>query len=465
MPLAGRSLRPSQVPPRPLPPGLRAGVEQMSGLSLADVRVHHGSDQAAQAAAHAVTSGTEIHLAPGQERHLAHEAWHVVQQSQGRVPPRTRVNGVPVNDDPHLEHEADVMGARASGASPPARPAGAPTSPAAAPASPAVVQRVAVRSDELKIDRTGPEPAVLIWSDREKGFVRNTEGSTEGYREQAEAALGPLAPLRILSIRGVIPPPRGNANPFVRSHLISAEFGGQRKYPPAENVRFHSSELEYGEWQDAESHVKNKGNRGYIYARSSESGDAREMADVIVGLVQRYLAPDQATALWKELATQTLRAANFVPIAVSFRYLDFDDKSADLDKEWDDQDSRLRVDPAIGPGAVFGALNDLGLLTKFGIQIPGELQAAAAPPTQAINSRAALISLLKSAKFRDNRRAETALNGLNKKKAIPQARFDDDAFANELKKLPEFNQKNLTIQVTGGFRSWYGADLTRADLA
>jgi hypothetical protein len=45
------------------------------------------------------------------------------------VPPRTRVNGVPVNDDPHLEHEADVMGARASGASPPARPAGVPRRP------------------------------------------------------------------------------------------------------------------------------------------------------------------------------------------------------------------------------------------------------------------------------------------------------------------------------------------------
>ena len=35
--------------------------------------------------AKAFTQGTDIHLAPGQEKHLAHEAWHVVQQKQGRV--------------------------------------------------------------------------------------------------------------------------------------------------------------------------------------------------------------------------------------------------------------------------------------------------------------------------------------------------------------------------------------------
>jgi hypothetical protein len=29
--------------------------------------------------------GTAVFLAPGQEHHLPHEAWHVVQQQQGRV--------------------------------------------------------------------------------------------------------------------------------------------------------------------------------------------------------------------------------------------------------------------------------------------------------------------------------------------------------------------------------------------
>ncbi|MHB1099037.1 MAG: hypothetical protein ACYCZR_05710, partial [Burkholderiales bacterium] len=58
--------------------------------------------------------GTDIHVAPGQEQHLPHEAWHVVQQAQGRVRPTMQMKeGVPVNDDQSLEHEADVMGGRA----------------------------------------------------------------------------------------------------------------------------------------------------------------------------------------------------------------------------------------------------------------------------------------------------------------------------------------------------------------
>jgi hypothetical protein len=45
---------------------------------------------------------------------LPHEAWHVVQQAQGRVKPTMQMkDGVPVNDDKGLEHEADVMGAKA----------------------------------------------------------------------------------------------------------------------------------------------------------------------------------------------------------------------------------------------------------------------------------------------------------------------------------------------------------------
>jgi hypothetical protein len=52
-------------------------------------------------------------MAPGQEKHLAHEGWHVVQQMQGRVQPTIQAKGVAINDDQALEREADVMGARA----------------------------------------------------------------------------------------------------------------------------------------------------------------------------------------------------------------------------------------------------------------------------------------------------------------------------------------------------------------
>jgi hypothetical protein len=97
-----------------MPDNLKAGVEAMSGMSLDHVRVHRNSSKPAQLNAHAYAQGSDIHLAPGQDRHLPHEAWHVVQQAQGRVKPTMQMKGnVPVNDDAHLEHEADLMGAKA----------------------------------------------------------------------------------------------------------------------------------------------------------------------------------------------------------------------------------------------------------------------------------------------------------------------------------------------------------------
>lgn len=97
-----------------LPADLRAGIESLSGIPMDDVRVHYNSSEPAKLEALAYTRGSEIHIAPGQERHLAHEAWHVVQQKQGRVRPTTQAAGAPVNDSQELEREADAMGARAS---------------------------------------------------------------------------------------------------------------------------------------------------------------------------------------------------------------------------------------------------------------------------------------------------------------------------------------------------------------
>lgn len=97
-----------------MPDNLKAGIEDLSGFSMDDVRVHYGSSKPAAVQAHAYTQGTDIHIAPGQERHLPHEAWHVAQQMAGRVQPTTEIGGMPVNDNAALEHEADVMGARAN---------------------------------------------------------------------------------------------------------------------------------------------------------------------------------------------------------------------------------------------------------------------------------------------------------------------------------------------------------------
>ena len=103
--------------PRPnntgMPDNLKAGIESLSGFSMDDVRVHYNSSKPATVQALAYTQGTDIHVAPGQEKHLPHEAWHVAQQMSGRVAPTTNINGMPVHDNAGLEHEADVMGEKA----------------------------------------------------------------------------------------------------------------------------------------------------------------------------------------------------------------------------------------------------------------------------------------------------------------------------------------------------------------
>lgn len=94
-----------------LPDALKSGIEGLSRVSMDDVKVHYNSSKPAQLLAHAFAQGTDIHLAPGQEKHLPHEAWHVVQQKQKRVKPTKQMKGnVDVNDDASLEKEADRMG-------------------------------------------------------------------------------------------------------------------------------------------------------------------------------------------------------------------------------------------------------------------------------------------------------------------------------------------------------------------
>ena len=114
-PLQGKMKAPVQTAENRtgLPDQLKSGIEALSGQSLDDVRVHTNSPQPAQLEALAFTQGTDIHVAPGQESTLPHEAWHAVQQKQGRVKPTTQMAGVGVNTDHGLEAEADAMGQRA----------------------------------------------------------------------------------------------------------------------------------------------------------------------------------------------------------------------------------------------------------------------------------------------------------------------------------------------------------------
>ena len=74
-----------------IPTQMKLDFEQRSGLSFDDVRVHYNSDKPRKIGALAYTQGTQVHVGPGQERHLRHELGHVVQQKRGIVRPNYRL--------------------------------------------------------------------------------------------------------------------------------------------------------------------------------------------------------------------------------------------------------------------------------------------------------------------------------------------------------------------------------------
>jgi hypothetical protein len=166
---------------RGLPDDLRAGIESLSGLDLSDVRVHANSEKPAQLNAAAYAHGDNIYLAPGQERHLPHEAWHVVQQKQGRVMPTLRIDDVDVSDDQALEREADAMGAKAASGA-----AGTSEVPrSGGPASPSVVQAVLEPTEKKNVYTDTRDAQKNFWflKNEETGFYEGNNGRTYRYNE------------------------------------------------------------------------------------------------------------------------------------------------------------------------------------------------------------------------------------------------------------------------------------------
>lgn len=100
-------------PPSPnltgIPDNTKTHFENLSGFSFDDVRVHYNSNKPAQLQAYAYTQGNQVHIAPGQEKHLGHELGHVVQQKQGRVKPTVQANGYAINNDSELERNAHTI--------------------------------------------------------------------------------------------------------------------------------------------------------------------------------------------------------------------------------------------------------------------------------------------------------------------------------------------------------------------
>lgn len=208
-----------------LPDDLKSGIESLSGMSMDNVKVHYNSSQPAQLNAHAYAQGTDIHVAPGQERHLPHEAWHVVQQAQGRVLPTMQMKeGVPVNDDAGLESEADVMGAKAL--------------TNVTLQSPALLKSQKVTGQRQTIQRA-PELAKVIWG--RTHVVRKTDGSLFGAGDFQEGEIGPLGELvggEIILI--------DNAKTFRSrrgSHQEEAEKRGMQRGTDPTIIWFHVLEL------------------------------------------------------------------------------------------------------------------------------------------------------------------------------------------------------------------------------
>lgn len=103
-------------------PTLAPMIPTFGADMLSSVQLHPDSSTPEQVGALAYTQGTDIHFAPGQfkpdtqagRQLIGHELAHVVQQASGRVQPTTEIGGMPVNDDPSLEQEADRIGAKAA---------------------------------------------------------------------------------------------------------------------------------------------------------------------------------------------------------------------------------------------------------------------------------------------------------------------------------------------------------------
>ena len=61
-----------------LPDTLKSGIYTEVPSRLEFSQVHYNAAKPSQLQAHAYAQGKDIHVAPGQEKHLSHEAWHVV---------------------------------------------------------------------------------------------------------------------------------------------------------------------------------------------------------------------------------------------------------------------------------------------------------------------------------------------------------------------------------------------------
>jgi hypothetical protein len=186
-----------------LPAPLKAGIEALSGADMSDVQVHHNSSDAGNVNALAYAQGNQIHVARGQEKHLPHEAWHVVQQKLGRVQATGTVpGGRALNDDPALEAEADRMGAQAASHTPPVNDTALQRIPADADAP---IQGVFTQEGQWQRDEKGPKNAYYINQENKVRYELVGYGPGEGIHPYFW-----VAPADNLTAKVAIRPIKGN---------------------------------------------------------------------------------------------------------------------------------------------------------------------------------------------------------------------------------------------------------------
>jgi len=105
-----------------MPDQVKSKMEKSFNTDFSNVQVTPNSAAAPKVGALAFTQGNNVHFAPGQfkpntikgQQLIGHELAHVVQQRKGMVKPTTQVGGMPVNDSPRFEKEADILGRKAA---------------------------------------------------------------------------------------------------------------------------------------------------------------------------------------------------------------------------------------------------------------------------------------------------------------------------------------------------------------
>lgn len=91
-----------------IPIHIKHYIENQTGLSYDDVRIHYNSSKPSQFKALGYTQGKNVFLGQGQEKHLMHELCHVAQQKKGLVKPTSFIEKSALNDNAKLEKEAEL---------------------------------------------------------------------------------------------------------------------------------------------------------------------------------------------------------------------------------------------------------------------------------------------------------------------------------------------------------------------